>query len=175
MYSPIPELNELKDLYDSADDFLAQGFEIYDYDDKSSFIACDQTEPEFLSRLIPIAQANGSGSEYVIWRRDDRDDLATLPIVVFGDEGGEHLVARNFRELLRLLAFDAEIMAMPDEASFYRDDADEHSGSHDIFVKWLRKRHGLEPADDPNGIIKVAQDEFGAQFRTWITPYVGTD
>ncbi|WP_344313972.1 hypothetical protein [Fodinicola feengrottensis] len=175
MYSPIPELNELKDLYDSADSFLAAGFEIYGYNDKGSFIAVDQTEPEFLDRLIPIAQANGSGSEYVIWRVDDREDLAALPIAVFGDEGGEHIIARNFGELLRLLAYDAEIMAMYDEAYFYRQDDDEHSGSHDIFVKWLRERHGLESADDPGAIVKAAQDEFGDRFRTWITPFVGTD
>jgi hypothetical protein len=173
MYSPIPELNELKDLFDQAGDFLADGFEMYDYDDKSMFLACDLTDPEFLSRLIPIAQANGTGSEYAIWRFDDREDLATLPIAVFGDEGGEHIVARNFQELLQLLGYDTEVMAEIESAYYYRGDDDEHSGAHELFVAWLRDRFGLAPTDDPDSIVKAAQDEFGERFHAWIEPYVG--
>lgn len=173
MHSPIPELNELKELQDKAADFLSDGFEISDYDDKSSFVASDLTKPDFLDRLIPFAQANGSGSEYAIWRVDDRDDLATLPIVVFGDEGGEHVVARDFRDLLRILGFDAEPMVDHDEVYYYRGEDDEHSGAHDRYVKWLRKRHDLRPARDADRLVKKAQDEFEARFREWIDPYLG--
>ncbi|MET7465682.1 hypothetical protein [Nonomuraea sp. NPDC005501] len=50
--------------------------------------------------MISFAQANSSGSMYAIWRKDDRADLATPPVVALGDEGGIHLVARDVRELI---------------------------------------------------------------------------
>ncbi|MBE1575549.1 hypothetical protein ACFORH_00905 [Amycolatopsis roodepoortensis] len=169
MYSPIPVLNELKDLYDSAGDYLADGFELYDYDDKSSFPQ-ELDDPAFLSRLIPFAQANGSGSTYAIWRADDATDLALSPVVVFGDEGGEHVIARDFTDFLRLLGFDAEIMVGHDSAYYYREEGDDHSGSHEQFVAWLRER-GLTPADDPDGVVAAAQEAYGERFRAWITPF----
>ncbi|MFC3449274.1 hypothetical protein [Amycolatopsis speibonae] len=169
MYSPIPVLNELKDLYDSTRDFLADGFELYDYDDKKSFPQ-ELDDPEFLSRLIPIAQANGSGSTYAIWRSSDEPDLALLPVVVFGDEGGEQVVARDLRDLLRLLGFDAEITVGHDSAYYFRDEDDDHSGSHEMFVEWLRER-GLAPAEDPDAVIAAAQEIHGERFRAWITPF----
>ncbi|WP_037304706.1 hypothetical protein [Amycolatopsis orientalis] len=169
MYSPIPVLNELKDLHDSAGDFLADGFELYDYDDKGRFPA-ELSDPEFLSRVIPFAQANGSGSTYAIWRSSDEPDLALLPVVVFGDEGGEQVVARDFREFLRLLGFDAEITVDHDSAYYYRDENDGHSGSHEDFVEWLRER-GLTPSEDPDGVVAAAQEIYGERFRAWITPF----
>ncbi|MGK4595357.1 hypothetical protein [Amycolatopsis sp. w19] len=169
MYSPIPVLNELKDLYDSTRDYLADGFELYDYDDKSSFPQ-ELDDSAFLSRLIPFAQANGSGSTYAIWRADDETDLALAPIVVFGDEGGEHVVARDFTDFLRLLGFDAEIMVDHDSAYYYRAEDDDHSGSHELFVEWLRGR-GLTPSEDPDAVVAAAREAHGDRFRAWITPF----
>ncbi|MFC9256400.1 hypothetical protein [Amycolatopsis thailandensis] len=169
MYSPIPVLNELKDLYDSTRDYLADGFELHDYDRKNSFPQ-ELDDPAFLSRVIPFAQANGSGSTYAIWRADDETDLALLPIVVFGDEGGEHVVARDFRDFLRLLGFDTEITVDHDSAYYYREEDDDHSGSHEMFAEWLRER-GLTPAEDPDALIAAAQEIHGERFRAWITPF----
>ncbi|EME58697.1 hypothetical protein [Amycolatopsis decaplanina] len=169
MYSPIPVLNELKDLYDSTRDYLADGFELYDYDDKGRFPQ-ELDDPEFLSRLIPFAQANGSGSTYAIWRSDDETDLALSPVVVFGDEGGEQVVARDFTDFLRLLGYDAEIMVDHDSAYYYREEDDDHSGSHEKFVEWLQER-GLAPAEDPDAVVAAAQEVFRERFRVWITPF----
>ncbi|MFK0249674.1 hypothetical protein ACIQUM_33665 [Amycolatopsis azurea] len=169
MYSPIPVLNELKDLYDSTRDYLADGFELYGYDDKTCFPG-ELTDPEFLSRLIPIAQANGTGSTYAIWRSSDEPDLTKLPIVVFGDEGGEYVIARDFRDFLRLLGYDVEITVDHDSAYYFRDEDHEHSGSHELFVEWLR-RQGLAPAEDPDALIAAAQEIHGERFRAWITPF----
>ncbi|MFE6613610.1 hypothetical protein [Amycolatopsis sp. NPDC057786] len=169
MYSPIPVLNELKDLYDSAGDYLADGFELSGYDDKGRF-PHELDDPAFLSRLIPFAQANGSGSTYAIWRADDETDLAQSPVVVFGDEGGEHVVARDFTDFLRLLGFDAEITVDHDSAYFYREEDDDHSGAHERFVEWLRERD-LTPADDPDGVVAAAQEAHGQRFKAWIKPF----
>ncbi|RSM63657.1 hypothetical protein DMH03_12060 [Amycolatopsis sp. WAC 01376] len=169
MYSPIPVLNELKDLYDSAGDFIADGFELHDYDDKDRFPK-ELDDPEFLSRVIPFAQANGSGSTYAIWRTGDETDLALSPVVVFGDEGGEQVVARDFRDFLRLLGYDGEVMVDHDSADYFREEDDDHSGSHEEFVKWLQDR-GLTPAEDPDAIVAAAKEVHGERFRAWITPF----
>lgn len=169
MYSPIPVLNELKDLHDSTRDYLADGFELHDYDDKGRFPQ-ELDDPEFLSRLLPFAQANGSGSTYAFWRADDETDVARSPIVVFGDEGGQHIIARDFTDFLRLLGFDAEIMVDHDSAYYYREEDDDHSGSHELYVGWLRER-GLTPAGDPDGVVAAAQEAHGERFRAWITPF----
>ncbi len=169
VYSPLPELNALKGLYDSTGRFIADGFELYDYDDKEHFPQ-ELSDPEFLSRLVPFAQANGSGSIYAIWRAAEETDLALSPVVVFGDEGGEHVVARDFRDFLRLLGHDVEITVDHDSAYYFREDDDEHSDSHEEFVAWLQER-GLAPAEDPDAVVAAAQQVHGDRFRAWITPF----
>src|SRR4051794_33348434 len=97
-YSPVPELNLLMALQNRLGfENYADGFGLTDFGDTSGVEAGWSKDPEFLSRLVPFAQANGTGSMYALWRVDDRSDLATLPVVVFGDEGGQHVVARNLR------------------------------------------------------------------------------
>jgi hypothetical protein len=164
-YSPVPELNHLKTFQERAGgSYYADGFALTDYDDKSGLSSGWTDDAEFLAALIPFAEATGSGSFYALWRCDDRADL---PVVVFGDEGGQHVVARNVRELLVLLTFDAEPMVDWDEVTFYRSPDDEHSHAHDAYVSWLDEQFGLAPTDDPDAIVKAARSEFGARFTTW--------
>ena len=120
MYSPVAELNSLKNLQDRlGSESFADGFALLEYGDTSGVVGWS-ADPEFTAKLVPFAQANGSGSFYALWRLDDRADLAALPVVVFGDEGGLHVVARNLRELFQLLGFDSEISVDWDSAYFYR-------------------------------------------------------
>ncbi|MEX3105965.1 MULTISPECIES: hypothetical protein [unclassified Streptomyces] len=131
-YSPVPELNLLKDFQDEVGyENFADGFGLTEYGDVSGLVAGWSDDPEFTGGLIPFAQATGGGSFYALWRLDDRTDLATLPVVVFGDEGGQHVVARDLRELFRLLGFDTEISVDWDSAYFYRAEDDPHSAYHD--------------------------------------------
>ena len=58
-------------------------------------------EEEFYNSFIEFAGANGSGSSYAYWLIDK--DLNNCPIVVFGDEGGVHIVAENILQLLYLI------------------------------------------------------------------------
>ena len=172
-YSPVPELNLLKEFQDEAgfEDY-AEGFGLTDYNDNSGLRAGWSKDPEFLARLVPFAQANGTGSFYAFWRIDDRTDLATLPIVVFGDEGGQHVVARHLRELLQLLGFDAEISVDWDEAYYYRDDEDEHRDGHDDYVAWLDQNFGLSPAEDPDSVVATAKAELGERFAAWTSDFL---
>jgi len=168
-YSPVPELNDLHALQQRLgfEDY-ADGFGLTKFGDTSGLTAGWSKDPEFLRDLMPFAQANGTGSFYALWRVDDRGDLAELPVVVFGDEGGQHVVARDLRDLLRLLGFDAEVSVDWDEAYYYRDDEDEHRPGHDEYVAWLEERFGLDPAADPDAIVEVAQEEYGERFAEWM-------
>jgi hypothetical protein len=172
-YSPVPELNLLKAFQDEAGfEAYAEGFGLTDYNDTSGLAAGWSKEPKFLDRLVPFAQANGTGSMYVLWRLDDREDLATLPVVVFGDEGGQHVVARNLRELFQLLGYDSEIYVDWDDAFYSRDDEDEYRPAHDDYVAWLDSTLGLTPADEPSAIVAAAQAEFGERFATWTRTFL---
>jgi hypothetical protein len=169
----VPELNLLKAFQDEVGhESFAEGFGLDKFGDTSGLAAGWSKDPEFLARLTPFAQATGSGSFYALWHVDSRTDLATLPVVVFGDEGGQHVVARNLRELLQLLAYDTEITVDWDESYYYRDEDQEHSAAHAEFVAWLARHFGLSPADDPEAVVATAQSEFGGSFTAWANAFL---
>ena len=171
-YSPIEELNLLKEFQDKVGyENFARGFGLTEYGDISGLPAWSE-DPEFTGRLIPFAQATAGGSFYALWRLDDREDLATLPVVVFGDEGGEHVVARGVRELFQLLGFDEEISVEHERAYFYRDEDEPHTDCHDEYVIWLERHFGLPVARDPDAVLAAAQAEWGQGFADWIRPFL---
>lgn len=169
-YSPIPELNLLKAFQDEHGyESYAEGFGLDEWNDVSGLTAGWSKDPDFLARLTPFAQATGGGSFYALWAAGD----GTHPIVVFGDEGGEHVVARDVRELFRLLTFDSEPMIDHDRVIFYRDDDDHRpSAAHGEFLAWLETHFGLAATDDPKQIVGVAQAEYGERFATWKSAYL---
>jgi hypothetical protein len=172
-YSPVKELNRLKKLQKRLGfERYAEGFGLSRYGDAAGLEAGWSRDPEFLARLIPFAQANGTGSIYALWRVDDRDDLASLPVVVFGDEGGEYVVARDLRELLRLLAYDCEISVDHHRAYFYRGEDERHSDGHEQYVAWLERKFGLAPVTDVDAVVTAAQAEFQERFTSWLHPFL---
>lgn len=86
-YSPVPELNLLKELQGRLGDNYAGEFWLHDTYGDVSHLGSLKEVAQFRERLVPFAQANSSGSFFALWRRDDREDLATLPVVFCGDEG----------------------------------------------------------------------------------------
>ncbi|MEV2249554.1 hypothetical protein AB0I94_03180 [Streptomyces sp. NPDC050147] len=173
-YSPIPELNLLKEFHDGPGKAgFADGFEMYAYGWRDAGLVqwLDMTDsPELrvrLDRLVPFAQATGSGSFYALWRCDDRADLATLPVVLFGDEGDLDVVASGLRDLFRLLAIDHE-WYLPE----WEWDADEeHSPGHGEYLDWLEERFGLTAPEDGDLIIDRARDEYGMRFMEWLLEF----
>jgi len=171
-YSPIPELNQLHAFAAEYPEF-SDGFEFYAYDHPDaglvSWFDMKGDEPgirDALDRLIPFAQATGSGSFYAIWRVDDRTDLATLPVILFGDEGDLDVVGRGLRDLFRLLAVDDE--------QFYIDGDYPPSTYHDEYVAWLAENFGLTPPDDPDLLVNPARAEFARPFVEWVIATVPT-
>jgi hypothetical protein len=171
-YSPIPELNLLKKFEDRIGPvFYSDGFELREYGADAGLHTWSE-HPEFLSRFTPFAQANGSGSDYALWRCDDRTDLATLPVVLVGDEGHLYVIAGNLRELFQLLAVDSEPFA--DFGFLASGDVEEHSDAHHEFLTWLKLTFGLEPPEDLH-VLWTSRKKIDDRFRAWARRFVELD
>ncbi|PUB27906.1 hypothetical protein C8K30_104358 [Promicromonospora sp. AC04] len=152
-YSPIPELNRLKEFEENVyPEAFSDGFELFEYGDVSSLGSDAPTEMR--DGLIPFAQANHSGSFYALWRREDRADLATVPVIFCGDEGDLYIAAGNMREFFRLLAVDDA------------DDADDVP-ARDAYISWLERTFGLTPVEDPAALYDAVLLEHGRAFCDW--------
>jgi hypothetical protein len=159
-YSPVPELNLLKAFQDRVGQvFHSDGFELHEYGEDAGLGTWSE-DPEFLSRFIPFAYANGTGSNYAFWRCDDRRDLAALPIAFVGDEGDLFIVARNLLELFQLLTIDDEAL----QPEF----VEEHSEAHYEFVAWLDETFGLRPPEDLDALRAACKDD-DERFHAWLT------
>ncbi|MFB7241740.1 hypothetical protein CW362_00535 [Streptomyces populi] len=162
-YSPVPELNLLKEFQDRLGPvFYSEGFELVEYDGDAGLHTWSE-DPAFLSRFVPFAKANSTGSDYALWRCDDRTELATLPVVFVGDEGDLCVIARDLKELFRLLAIDSEPVP---EGFPAPGGVEEHSEGHAEFVAWLDETFGLGPAEDPEA-LREARKEYDDRFRAW--------
>lgn len=152
-------------------------------------------DPAFLDRIVAIAVANGSGSFYGLWNPDNGTAPAQWPVVIFGDEGGEWVIADNIRELLQLTALDVEPYVDHEQVFFYMDgdeddedeedaedekeddeddEDDERRGSDAIedYREWLSDVAELAPIADPEPVIARAQEKWQAAFDAWKAPFL---
>jgi hypothetical protein len=123
-----------------------------------------------LNKLIPFAQANYSGSFYAIWVSDSKKPLNQLPIVVFGDEGGIHIVAENILQLLHLLTCDAEIIVDDNSDYFSKENHNESKYLQD-YLKWIKEKYNLEPIIESEKLIEIARDKYQTQFNNWFKQF----
>jgi len=152
----------------------SQGFGLYE-DDKSGISSWSEDEA-FLDKLMPFAQANGSGSMYVLWNNDSNKSLNELPVIVFGDEGGYHIVAKNIFEFMQLLTFDTEISVDHEEAYFYKDEEDyEESENLPEYKVWLKENFNLDPVEVTESILENAQEAYKTEFDKWVSQYYSED
>lgn len=66
--------------------FFSDGFQFEPKDIKYMYESYS-SEKEFTKSFICIGSADGMGSEYAFWLKND-NDLTNAPIVAFGGEGG---------------------------------------------------------------------------------------
>lgn len=156
-------------------------------------------EPAFLDRLVAIAVANGSGSFYALWNPDNGSAPDQWPVVLFGDEGGEWVIARDLRELLRLSWLDIEPYIDHDQAFFFIDEEDEDGEDDDLLAgdddgdgdddetdgrgseaieayrEWLAEVARVEPVTDPDPVVERAQAEWQSSFDDWKRPFLNRD
>ncbi|MGV6838917.1 MAG: hypothetical protein ACWA40_01845 [Planktomarina sp.] len=136
---------------------------------------------QYKKHIRVFAVSDGSGGYYAFWIKDDKIRLEDAPIVCYSSEGDIRIVAKNIRDLLRLLTFDAEIV----DGTAFRDDDDERSENHHVFVKWLKEEFNLDPVGDVivieaegicysrdvQKIVCDAQDMFQDDFMSWHAKY----
>ncbi len=130
-------------------------------------------EEEFYNSFIEFAGANGSGSSYAYWLVDT--DLNNCPIVVFGDEGGIHVVAENTRKLIHLLTLDTEISVDFDYCYFYKDDEYyEENENKEEFHEWVKSEfnlNALESNEETEVIINEAKEKYKAKLNDFLTKF----
>lgn len=173
-------LEKLIDFQEQQSGFecYSQGFGVC-FDDKDGLKHGWCNNPDFLAKLYPFAQANGTGSYYAFWDNGLGLSLDEMPVVVFGDEGGEWVVAKNFLELLQLLSYDTEIYVDYDRAGFFKlDEDDEYYYESDdavLYREWLQEHFGDLPFVDNDeqagAITQVAQQTYQQAFNDWLSNY----
>jgi hypothetical protein len=130
-------------LVDSS--YFSDGFEII-MSGKEGLQYGWSEEENFLHKLIPFASANSSGSIYSLWINDNEKSLSQIPVVVFGDEGGVHIVAENILQLLHLLTYDVEIDVDEDGVEYFKhNEKYKESKNRKEYLKWVKDTYSLVP------------------------------
>ena len=103
------------------------------------------------------------------------EDLNNCPIVVFGDEGGVHIVAENTKKLIQLLTLDTEISVDFDKAYFYQDEEYyEESENKEEFKDWVKNQFNLEAIEsneDTDEIVEEAQRKYKQKFNDFLVKF----
>ncbi len=129
-------------------------------------------DSQFLNSVLEFANADGSGSTYGFWLKNNTKNLEEAPIVIFGSEGGYHVVASNILELFQILTYDAEPMVSWGKVYYYKDETDfEPSEQSDQFKKWLLNNFNIEQTDNADSVVKIAQERYQEEFKTWMKKY----
>ena len=128
--------------------------------------------PEFLNRILCFANANNDVT-YAIWDDVSGKKIEEMPIVVIDDFKGIHIIAENALQLLELLTYDTAISIYKNKIQFNKV-INNHLKSlhHDVFVQWLKENYKIEPTNNPNQIIKTAQDKYKTNFDNWLLNFV---
>ena len=134
-------------------------------------VAVKANEKRFLEALAPIAAATGTGSVYAAWNDGKARKVEDMPIVVFGDEGGVHIVAENLEGLLAIVAADVEPMVDWDGVSYFK--TPDHDARPEIgaYRRWLAENVGIQGAIKPDAIVKKAQKRHGEAFAKWMKSF----
>ncbi len=162
---------------DVGAEMFAEGF-VLETDDKGLFktfcgsdgepIASKASQKKFLEALSPIATANGTGSVYAAWNDGKAKRVEDMPVVIFGDEGGVHVVAENLEGLLAIVAGDVEPMVDFDEVSYFKTPDHEPQPESGAYRKWLADTVGVKAPPKPDAIVKKAQKRYAKAFKTWL-------
>jgi hypothetical protein len=158
----------------SGPEFYASGFELI-VNEPPGMLETYSSDPNFLNALFIFAQANGSGSNYAVWRTDasvdSGADLSAVPIIFFGDEGGVEVIAENIAGLLQLLSVDAEPFISGQGMYMQRQDGDRISAASAQYKTWLKINFDLDAIDDGKPVIAAAQVKYSMAFQQWMKTY----
>ena len=155
----------------AVNNYFSDGFE-FSIDKEKIGLKTYSDNVTFLNSIYEFANADGTGSSYGFWLKDNNSDLEQAPIVVFGSEGGYHVVASNLDELLQILTFDCEPMIDWDYISYYKDPDDfETSSKSKEYREWLRNDCALSAIDNADEIVEKAQIAHKDSFNAWVNKF----
>jgi len=132
----------------------------------------ESDDEAFHGKLIPFAAVDGTGSQAAFWLAASVTNLSEAPVVVFGSEGGAHVLASHLKDWLHLLSFDSEPMIDWESVDYYKDDTFEPSHSAGAYQQWLDETLGLSPLHDPEPIVERAQSKWGDAFAAFMAAHV---
>ena len=151
--------------------YYSEGFELIVDTEKAGLKTCSEDQT-FLSSIIGFANADHTGSIYGFWLINENKNFSEAPIIVFGSEGGSHIIAKNIRELFQILTFDSQPMVDWDDVSFYKDlNNYEPSTFSQVFKDLLQETFNLAPIENPNLIVEKAQAKYQAELKNWFKNY----
>jgi hypothetical protein len=171
----VPEsLSRLLDFQNntSGPEFYASGFELI-VNEAPGMLETYSSDLAFLDALFIFAQASHSGSVYALWRKETNSDLNTVPIILFGDEGGVEVIAENIAGLLQLLTVDAEPFFSRDGIYMERQDNDPVSPASAPYKVWFKNNFNLDTITDVKPMIAAAQAKHQAAFKQWMNTFNG--
>jgi hypothetical protein len=166
------ELLQVLEFQNNTGGVFSEGFKLSANEREALYYGWSK-DPDFLNDLFPFARANASGSFYAFWSHSTTASLNDMPIVIFGDEGGEHIVAEGFLAFLRLLTYDAAPMVDHREVIYYKDqEGYEPSPKSGSFRKWVKNTFEIDQANSPDEIVHSAQKKYQAAFNEWKLKYL---
>ncbi|WP_136679928.1 hypothetical protein [Neptunomonas sp. XY-337] len=150
---------------------FSEGFELSLQTDKFGLKTYSGNE-EFLNSIYEFSLADGTGSTYAFWVKNGESNLAEMPIIAFGSEGGFHVVANNFDEFLQILTFDSEPMIDWDSINYFKSpEYDEPSARVEDYINWLKSACNLLPISDANSIVENAQKNHKDSLQKWFNKF----
>ena len=173
-YHPVPE--ELQQLWDFENSVAkgqcyAECFELL-ADEENVLLKTFSSDQVFLDAFICFAEANCMGAFYAFWLKKGFYSLDQTPIVIFGRDGGYHVVSQNIRELLQILTYDVEALVDWDGVEYYKEEEDhQYSPFHKEFKAWLEDNFQLESLNKVEHIVKTAQEKHQEELNSWMSKY----
>lgn len=162
--------------------YYSEGFELrVDNSDRTASWHHSLDE-EYFERLMVFAMADHSGSDYAFWVSEVGMSLEEAPIILIDSEGDLVVIAKNIKELLKLLSFGPAICT----DRFYKF-IEDYEAPEDaaLFRQWMVNKMNIQPIDqtklviskdddrimvsaEVNNIMKAADKAYGEPFRTWM-------
>ena len=145
-------------------EYFSEGFQFSTDKDKHGLKTYSEDD-SFLNSIIEFASADGEGSSYGLWLKNNQE----TPVVAFGSEGGFHVVANDLNDLFIILTFDIEPMIEWDQICYFKDSSDyEPSSKHKEYCDWLKNEHKLDITTCADSIVKKAQSNHKDDFDAWV-------
>jgi hypothetical protein len=180
-------IQKLADVYLRMQNALPEGFYLYENDENSGLRAGWTENEEALNSLFTFAKANESGSFYALWKPTPETEPDDMPVIMFGDEGGQKVVAENAHEWVALLTYPGEpviemdfdtntdtVVFVEPEEDDEDEEEDEEGGDPEVFRRWIKDTFGHDALslEQANEKVRAAGDKLQADFDAWFNAFL---